>query len=363
VILNELVQGKNVGYCASVCREWQRVIERHNFHSLKITSSSLAQFSIMATRNLKLIKYIWYCIKLQEYDCTQCFWSESLGDIYANRKILGNGLRDIFVALRRRPLKGELTLDISVYSPSDSLHYFKDISFEPANGLPPTQLRTIKKILATHDPEHGWNHGYMTVLPSDEALDRLFSDFDFPDNFWRTVPRVPAVTILLLRRQNRRRWDCVQLIPLFRRLPNLQEICYEPWRQWIQKPNQSYQDNCKCSKSQPELSESLLMLWLHRFSTTVQVSHIEQVEENDDFRRLARTISLAQRSPRPRTYPNSMSRRDRSTCRSQSEPRTFFCGFHSGCGPFLESTPITLGVEKARVTQPYVSRVSARWKS
>lgn len=50
---------------------------------------------------------------------------------------------------------------------------------------------------------------------------------------WRqTLPSVPAVTSILLRQQNRRRWDPRALGRVCTRFPRLQEIHYEPWREW-----------------------------------------------------------------------------------------------------------------------------------
>ena len=51
------------------------------------------------------------------------------------------------------------------------------------------------------------------------------------NRWWRGLPLVPAVTGLLLRQQTRRRWKPVSLAHLCARLPRLQEIHYEPWRE------------------------------------------------------------------------------------------------------------------------------------
>ncbi|KAL8917740.1 MAG: hypothetical protein Q9208_007792 [Pyrenodesmia sp. 3 TL-2023] len=53
-------------------------------------------------------------------------------------------------------------------------------------------------------------------------------------DFWNELPEVGAVTCLLLRRQTRRRWEPTSLKEMVRLLPRLQEIYYEPWREWDQ---------------------------------------------------------------------------------------------------------------------------------
>jgi hypothetical protein len=55
----------------------------------------------------------------------------------------------------------------------------------------------------------------------------------------------PAVTGVLLRQQNRRRWKPIALAQMFARLPRLQEIHYEPWREWI-NVQQVWTDRCEC---------------------------------------------------------------------------------------------------------------------
>ena len=50
--------------------------------------------------------------------------------------------------------------------------------------------------------------------------------------WWDQLPSVSAVTSLLLRQQNRRRWKPGSLAHIFARFPRLQEIHYEPWREW-----------------------------------------------------------------------------------------------------------------------------------
>ena len=47
--------------------------------------------------------------------------------------------------------------------------------------------------------------------------------------WWDKLPSVPAVTSLLLRQQNRRRWKPRSLAHMFARFPRLQEVHYEPW--------------------------------------------------------------------------------------------------------------------------------------
>src|SRR4051794_34580557 len=73
MILEHLASGNNIAQYATVCREWQTAIEKLNFHSLSLTAQDVPTLNnIMVKRNLSLIKYIWYSIELQSYDCSDC---------------------------------------------------------------------------------------------------------------------------------------------------------------------------------------------------------------------------------------------------------------------------------------------------
>lgn len=67
-----LQDGCSLAGSATVSREWRTIIERHNFARIKLTSSRLADFGSIVHRNRTLVRYIWLCLELQEYDCTEC---------------------------------------------------------------------------------------------------------------------------------------------------------------------------------------------------------------------------------------------------------------------------------------------------
>ncbi|KAK7699709.1 hypothetical protein SLS64_011482 [Diaporthe eres] len=62
--------------------------------------------------------------------------------------------------------------------------------------------------------------------------------------WWDQLPSVPAVTSLALRQQNHRRWEPSTLAHMFARFPRLEEVHYEPWREWNSlnvNPDRQYQ--------------------------------------------------------------------------------------------------------------------------
>lgn len=104
------------------------------------------------------------------------------------------------------------------------------------------------------DHQHGWIAGRRDFAPADYAIDKVFEeimgegpfDDDEQENqWWEQLPLVPAVTGVLLRQQTRRRWKPTSLAQMFARLPRLQEIHYEPWREWNES-QQRWTDKCEC---------------------------------------------------------------------------------------------------------------------
>jgi hypothetical protein len=225
MILEALVHEGNVAHCATVCREWQAALEKHNFHSLNLKVQDIPAFKTLGKRKLGLVRYVWYSIELQEYDCTACDLYETEATRETNQTLVKDGLRKILYTLSGCPSSGDLTLDISVHSPSDSQHQFKYIRFEPANR---PASHSVPVPTSCHDSVHT-----STVsLPSITAIERIFPDIELEHEFWTSIPRIPCVTHLLLRRQTRRRWEPITLGQLLVCFPNLQELYFEPWREW-----------------------------------------------------------------------------------------------------------------------------------
>lgn len=255
LILQFLMQeGYTLSRLVTVCREWQVEIERHNFARIRLTPSRLVNFNAMVQRNQALVSYIWFCLELDDYDCTTCApthrilteeeYEEAFEISDTDRCPITTGFRILFSNLSTWDHHADLTLDISIYSPSDSGHWFKYLTFVPDNPLNlPVDCRTEKAMSNGdyHDPQHGWVAGSRQSAPPPSAVRKVFHSVmeqgPFDDDqselqWWDQLPSVPAVTSLLLRQQNRRRWKSNSLASMFARFPRLQEVHYEPWREW-----------------------------------------------------------------------------------------------------------------------------------
>ncbi|KAI1827499.1 hypothetical protein F4861DRAFT_550406 [Xylaria intraflava] len=245
MILDILLQDScSLAGLATVSREWQDIIERDNFARIKLTPSRLADFGSIVYRNRAFVRYIWLCLELQEYNCPECEpWDwESRGFSNPDNTLIVKGLQNVFSALRTWEPNGSLVLDISVHSPSDSEHWFKYLTFGPDAPLHAYDRNpSVWQTIPDDDYQHGWVDGAPRHIITDRAIHKVFEDVmdqgpfrnDEQENrWWQELPEIPAVTGIYLRQQNRRRWKPAALKQLFARFPRLQEIHYEPWRQW-----------------------------------------------------------------------------------------------------------------------------------
>lgn len=222
-------------------------VATRTFARIKLTPSRLVNFNSMIHRNRALVGYIWFCLELDDYDCTQCEtlrgylsrkqWEEVYAVSEADNRRITTGFQNLFSSLSTWDPNGNLILDITIYSPSDSEHWFKYLTFMPDA---PSQTISTERY---NDARHGWVAGSRHATPPRWAIRKIFHDimphgrgsfpsYDLEADWWDQLPSVPAVTSILLRQQNRRRWRPSSLAHMFDRFPRLQEVHYEPRREW-----------------------------------------------------------------------------------------------------------------------------------
>jgi hypothetical protein len=218
----------------------------------------------MTHRNQYLVRYIWLCLEISEYPPVA-----SWGVVNEDNTLIAEAIKSFFSSLNSWQPLGDLTLDISVYSPSDARNPLsRYLTFEPdlnpkdcpydqnihgdAPGIPyqsqidkfPLMIlfddllsrngyenRELDNVVywlagqAETDPEFP---GRPHILSDAETCDRMLTELEQSTpahdglvNCWEQMPSVPAVTRMLLRQQTRRSWPPEQLRKLFSRLPEL----------------------------------------------------------------------------------------------------------------------------------------------
>ncbi|KAH7165780.1 hypothetical protein EDB81DRAFT_780390 [Dactylonectria macrodidyma] len=243
------VLGGRCSLLATVSRIWQSVIEPLNFAEISLTVPRLADLNSQAIlfRKRSQIRYIWFRAELKQCDCRQCANTDrdcwGLDNI--DNQFIADAFESLFTTLSAWEPRGDLVLDISVYSPSDNQHWFKYLSFCSDTNLGECPSRRGHKQGTTliNDPAHGWVAGQQVLAPGQFAIEQTFDEImgegPFDDEepemqWWRGLPFVPVVGVVLLRQQTRRRWKPVALANMLTRFPNMKELCYEPWREWTE---------------------------------------------------------------------------------------------------------------------------------
>lgn len=238
-ILFTLVEDKSrkLASAAAVCHGWQAVIEPHTFANIRLTPSRLTELNSMTRRSRSLVRYLWFCIELPRYQCTECDYmahNPVFGTSDSEGKLIEEAFQSLFSALSSWEPSGDLTLDISLYSNSDNEHAFKYITFMPdAPGHGVEQMPVVEN--EQHD-KHRWKKMWWAsgpLLPPLASVDRLFGSIILnTQRIGHRAPGVPAVTRLVMRLQTHRSWSAWTVKKIVSRLPGLREFHYEPWRLW-----------------------------------------------------------------------------------------------------------------------------------
>ncbi|BCS18667.1 uncharacterized protein APUU_11495S [Aspergillus puulaauensis] len=230
---------------------------------------------------------------------------EIMGISDADNALITAEFVDLFSTLSTWEPKGNLLLDISVHSPSDSEHWFKYLTFEPDFSSDECGRSLCKKpMLAKLDNhQHGWIAGNRDSSPPSTGIHKVFDEImgegpfynDEQENqWWQQLPLVPVVTGMLLRQQTRRRWKPTALAQIFSRLPQLKEIYYEPRREWY-NIQQLWTDECAFQSLFESLDASQLrrLVLFENFNQQYPISFVSSVSECDAIRTPAFDVSQA----------------------------------------------------------------------
>ncbi|KAL7947352.1 hypothetical protein V8C42DRAFT_363818 [Trichoderma barbatum] len=223
MILKEIAHEKSPGWasCASVCREWQYILEEENYNKLKLQVPCLDDLNEMIPPHKRhLVNHIWFQVQLPRYPAACCArWNPPPAKASS---IVEKAIRKLFAALSSWQAN-RLTLELNVVSPSDSEHWFKPLYFSDDRTKGDEGAAGPR-----HDPRHGWAHGRRVTAAPKVAMRRMFRSIEL-DFSRRPLRRVSCVTSFIIRRQLRRCISPLGLSAMLEKLPLLESMCYEPW--------------------------------------------------------------------------------------------------------------------------------------
>ncbi|KAH0594705.1 hypothetical protein MHUMG1_07539 [Metarhizium humberi] len=351
--------GGKCSQLATVSRDWHSIIEPLNFAEISLTVPRLADLDSQAIlfQKRSQIRYVWFRVELTQYDCTQCD-TTYLSFRRLDNDFIADAFDTLFTTLSAWEPRGDLILDISVYSPSDNQHWFKHLSFRSDSSLDerPSPRGHEQDTTPINDPAHGWVAGRQVVTPSWRAIEQTFEEImiegPFDDDqlemhWWRSLPLVPVVGVVLLRQQTRRRWKPVALANMLTRFPNMKELCYEPWREW--DIFQTFTDIRKCLPNlTPERVKTAADRPEYRQPDADGVFFLDEIVQADDIRELQRVV--------PGTiftafhYQGAGLGREPETCQRQPAPHDAICLFHGRRWFLLRSASRSMEVGEAHVS-------------
>lgn len=225
---------------ACVSREWRDVFERENFRQLKLSHMCLVEFGKIVHRQRPFVKRIWVYIQMCSYGFKRSMEPEESAKTESNEQNTRKAIWKLFTVLSTWGRDGDcgnrgLTLELSIYSPSDFKHVFDHYRYdadcesepvEPSNNDPPADLPASTPLLnallaGINDP----------LPPTSMEILRLFAP-SLCLRSYRELPRVYVVNNFLMRRQSRRHLEPAALSRVLMSLPRLESMHYEIWRKF-----------------------------------------------------------------------------------------------------------------------------------
>ncbi|KAL7937247.1 hypothetical protein V8C35DRAFT_277736 [Trichoderma chlorosporum] len=232
MILEAIANQKAPGWAslASVCREWQYVLEKANFYKIKLRPARLDDFkSIIPPQKRNLIHHICLTVELPHYRPLCCSIRPPLQDGYTS--IVSEAICTLFSILSAWEPAEHLALEINVYSLSDNKHCIKNIYLSSDTAeVGEDAMPDDWKAPLHHDPGHGWVKGQHVRPPARRDIKLLFTPIWL--HFKSELPKVEAVTSFIIRRQFRRNFAPDSFRLILSKLPRLEHLSYEMWDQF-----------------------------------------------------------------------------------------------------------------------------------
>ncbi|KAF4448086.1 Oxoglutarate iron-dependent oxygenase protein [Fusarium austroafricanum] len=112
---------------ASVCKEWQEVVEKKNFHQLKLSQHHLKALATLSPPRRARVRHIWLNIEFQPYNCSNCESSEPWKYQQQNRFLVQNWIPYLLYILSKwEPSEHGLKLELGMCTPNMHDHWLKN---------------------------------------------------------------------------------------------------------------------------------------------------------------------------------------------------------------------------------------------
>lgn len=236
MILEVITEEKPPGWgsLASVCREWQLVLEKENFRRLKFRGASLGCFETAVGQNerrRRLVRHIRFQVVLPIYSCHFCGYNESIFWSVHKGLTIGNAIRDLFRILSvpesgPEPKRKKLTLQLDAFPhPGKCAHCFNNCYITPRHK--------VNGDIAENYKAHNTRRRHALIqrkFPSGTTLGEIFRGIGL--RFENDLPQLNISTGFVVRLHLRCCLGPVLLIILLNSLWGMEYIICElrwPW--------------------------------------------------------------------------------------------------------------------------------------
>lgn len=176
LILNNVFEdGCSTAELATVSEEWRQIIAKRNFARIRLTPSRLIDFELMTRRNRAFVEYIWLCVELEHYSSLEAYTVDTQFVSKTDTDCIAAAIKNLFSALSTWEPDGELLLDISIYSPSDSKYLLKYLTLKP--DLPSNECSSLGGIDLPDKAGLDWN----TWCATGRACNPIYRTFNLID--------------------------------------------------------------------------------------------------------------------------------------------------------------------------------------
>lgn len=219
---------------ATVSKEWQIFFERHNFHRLVLRQSQITNFGhFFHGRRRGLLRHLWLRIELPEYNSVASINHEVAREIKKHSRIVTRALRKLLNVLSSWEKEdAELTLELSVHSPSDSKHFIPEYSLIPDIYPDPSKEDCTYEDFHAHMSRQRRGYSSYHLLTKQRQRGRIFSRRVEIDETATMLEdgqpaRAQVVNKLLIRRQHVCPIEPEALFTIIKSLPGLESISLE----------------------------------------------------------------------------------------------------------------------------------------
>ncbi|KAM0255675.1 hypothetical protein ACHAQJ_005519 [Trichoderma viride] len=207
---------------ALVCKKWKSTFEKANFSRLILHQSDLDHLPKIPKRCRPYVKHIWLRIELDEYHpapSTGLIRPERLEDTVAYNEGIELSIGNLFSTLKSwekvvEPGFRGMTLELSIHSPSNSKFVPRGVHVRELEMETPLSQSRVDRGSVNDEP----------------AVSRAFGGY-VHIKFHQKLPQLKLVKRFLIPRHTRRRFTSFTLHQILHRLPCLEYLAFELWKQ------------------------------------------------------------------------------------------------------------------------------------